>query len=110
MAPADVPEMATIFSRSSSSRRSSTPQVKAPCEPPPCSAKSMSCDGGSAGMGNTPSGKRVATSDHGGFANETVEAGHRDRNCDAEQEPFDAADIRPFVAPSHDDQHRAWRV
>src|SRR5262249_44772552 len=40
IAPADVPEMPSIRSHGSSSRRSSTPQVKAPCAPPPCSAKS----------------------------------------------------------------------
>ena len=40
MAPAEVPEIASIRSHDSSSRRSRTPQVKAPCEPPPCSAKS----------------------------------------------------------------------
>ena len=39
-------------SQGSSSSRSSTPQVKAPCEPPPCSARSISCDGRSlAGRG-----------------------------------------------------------
>ena len=32
--------MPSIPSHGSSSRRSSTPQVKAPCEPPPCSARS----------------------------------------------------------------------
>ena len=41
IAPADVPEMPSIFSRPSSSRWSSTPQVKAPCAPPPCSARLM---------------------------------------------------------------------
>src|SRR6185503_19202267 len=40
IAPADVPEMPSMPSQGSSSRRSSTPQVKAPCAPPPCSAKS----------------------------------------------------------------------
>src|SRR5262245_47552631 len=38
-APAEVPEMPSISSRSSSSRWSSTPHVKAPCAPPPCSAR-----------------------------------------------------------------------
>ena len=42
MAPAEVPEMASIWSHGSSSRRSRTPQVKAPCEPPPCRARSIS--------------------------------------------------------------------
>src|SRR5262245_33729584 len=32
--------MPSMRSHGSSSRRSSTPQVKAPCAPPPCSAKS----------------------------------------------------------------------
>src|SRR5215469_5412796 len=41
IAPADVPEMASICSQGSSSRRSRAPQVKAPCAPPPCSAKSI---------------------------------------------------------------------
>src|SRR5262245_37281819 len=41
MAPAEVPEMASIRSHGSSSRRSRTPQVNAPWEPPPCNAKSM---------------------------------------------------------------------
>src|SRR5215831_6763369 len=40
IAPAEVPEMPSIRSHGSSSRRSRTPQVKAPCAPPPCSAKS----------------------------------------------------------------------
>src|SRR5271165_1160629 len=40
MAPADVPEMPSISSHGSSSRRSSTPQVNAPWEPPPCRARS----------------------------------------------------------------------
>ena len=35
MAPAEVPDIASIRSHGSSSSRSSTPQVKAPCEPPP---------------------------------------------------------------------------
>src|SRR6201998_4228725 len=42
IAPADVPEMPSMRSHGSSSRRSSAPQVKAPCEPPPCSARSIS--------------------------------------------------------------------
>ncbi|MCY1536258.1 hypothetical protein D9M68_717060 [compost metagenome] len=42
MAPALVPLMPAISSVSSSSRRSSTPQVKAPWEPPPCRARSIS--------------------------------------------------------------------
>src|SRR5271166_4340351 len=40
IAPADVPEMPSISSQGSSSRRSSTPQVNAPCDPPPCKARS----------------------------------------------------------------------
>src|ERR1700730_15090670 len=40
IAPADVPEMPSIPSHGSSSRRSSTPHVNAPCEPPPCNARS----------------------------------------------------------------------
>ena len=40
MAPAEVPEMPSICSQGSSSNRSSTPQVKAPCAPPPCRARS----------------------------------------------------------------------
>src|SRR5690349_1371469 len=39
MAPALVPLMPSMTSRPSSRRRSSTPQVKAPCVPPPWSAK-----------------------------------------------------------------------
>src|SRR5215469_8767366 len=39
IAPAEVPEMPSITSRPSSSRWSSTPQVKAPCAPPPWSAR-----------------------------------------------------------------------
>src|SRR5258708_39689671 len=39
MAPALVALTPSILIRSSSSRRSSTPQVKAPCAPPPCSAR-----------------------------------------------------------------------
>ena len=35
MAPAEVPEMPSISSLGSSKRRSRTPQVKAPCAPPP---------------------------------------------------------------------------
>src|SRR6516165_6780935 len=38
IAPALVPLTAAMCSRSSSRSRSSTPQVKAPCEPPPCRA------------------------------------------------------------------------
>ena len=41
IAPADVPEIASIFSHGSSRRRSSTPQVKAPCDPPPWRARSI---------------------------------------------------------------------
>ena len=40
MAPADVPEVASILIHGSSSKRSRTPQVNAPCEPPPCKARS----------------------------------------------------------------------
>ena len=40
-APADVPETPSITSRPSLKRCSSTPQVKAPCAPPPCSARLM---------------------------------------------------------------------
>jgi hypothetical protein len=39
MAPADAPEIPVISSRPSASRWSSTPQVKAPCAPPPCKAR-----------------------------------------------------------------------
>ena len=39
IAPALVALMPSIPRRSSSSRRSSTPQVKAPCAPPPCRAR-----------------------------------------------------------------------
>src|ERR1700752_976219 len=39
MAPAEVPEMPSKRSQFSSSKRSSTPQVKAPCAPPPCKAR-----------------------------------------------------------------------
>src|SRR5262249_23606955 len=38
-APAEVPEMPSISRRPSSSSWSSTPQVKAPCAPPPCRAR-----------------------------------------------------------------------
>src|SRR6516162_2445092 len=44
IAPADVPEMPSICSHGSSSRRSRAPQVKAPCAPPPCSARSIRID------------------------------------------------------------------
>src|SRR5690606_1691075 len=40
IAPALAPLMPAISRRSSSSSRSSTPQVKAPCAPPPCRARS----------------------------------------------------------------------
>jgi hypothetical protein len=39
MAPALVPVTPMMSIVASSSRRSSTPQVKAPCDPPPCNAK-----------------------------------------------------------------------
>src|SRR5262249_26615494 len=39
MAPALVPVTPMISIVASSSRRSSTPHVKAPCDPPPCNAK-----------------------------------------------------------------------
>src|SRR5712671_4898530 len=39
IAPALVALMPSIPMRSSSSRRSRTPQVKAPCAPPPCKAR-----------------------------------------------------------------------
>src|SRR5271165_1037318 len=42
IAPAEVPETASMSSQGSSRKRSSTPQVKAPCEPPPCRARSTS--------------------------------------------------------------------
>src|SRR5579883_1628200 len=41
IAPALAPLIPSISTRSSSSRRSSTPQVKAPCVPPPWSARLM---------------------------------------------------------------------
>src|SRR5262245_37206612 len=41
IAPALVAEMPSIAKRPSSSSRSSTPQVKAPCAPPPCRARLM---------------------------------------------------------------------
>ena len=41
IAPALVPLISAIASRPSSSSRSSTPQVSAPCAPPPCSARLM---------------------------------------------------------------------
>ena len=40
IAPAEVPEIPSICSHGSSRSRSITPQVKAPCEPPPCRARS----------------------------------------------------------------------
>ena len=40
MAPAEVPDMPTMSIQSSSRIRSRTPQVKAPCAPPPCRARS----------------------------------------------------------------------
>ena len=40
IAPAEVPDMPSMRSQGSSRRRSSTPQVKAPCAPPPCNARS----------------------------------------------------------------------
>src|SRR5258707_9927430 len=52
MAPAEVPDMASIVSHDSSSSRSRTPHVKAPCEPPPCSARSISCEGRSLPAGD----------------------------------------------------------
>lgn len=42
IAPADVPDMPSISSHGSSRRRSRTPHVNAPCEPPPCNARSIS--------------------------------------------------------------------
>ncbi len=45
IAPAEVPEMPSIFSQGSSISRSSTPQVKAPWAPPPCRARSTSSGG-----------------------------------------------------------------
>ena len=39
IAPADVPEIPSILIQGSSRSRSRTPQVKAPCEPPPCKAR-----------------------------------------------------------------------
>ena len=54
IAPAEVPEMPSICSQGSSISRSSTPQVKAPWAPPPCSARSMSRGLGlAAGHGNS---------------------------------------------------------
>src|SRR5262245_42798166 len=44
IAPADVPETASISSQGSSRSRSNTPQVKAPCAPPPWSAKLINSD------------------------------------------------------------------
>ncbi len=40
-APELMPEIAAISTRGSSNSRSSTPQVNAPCAPPPCSARLM---------------------------------------------------------------------
>ena len=42
MDPAEVPEMPSICSQGSCNKRSRTPQVKAPWDPPPCKAKSTS--------------------------------------------------------------------
>src|SRR5471030_488426 len=41
IAPAEVPEMPSISTRWSANNSSSTPQVSAPCAPPPCSARLM---------------------------------------------------------------------
>src|SRR5580693_5043500 len=41
MPPALVPEMPAISNRPSANRASSTPHVKAPCDPPPCSANEI---------------------------------------------------------------------
>src|SRR5271166_723526 len=41
IAPAEVPEIAAIFSDFSSTNRSTTPPVKPPWEPPPCKARSI---------------------------------------------------------------------
>ena len=41
IAPALVPLIPAISKLGSANRRSSTPQVNAPCEPPPCSASAM---------------------------------------------------------------------
>ena len=49
--PAEVPEIASTSIHGSSSSRSSTPQVKAPCDPPPCSARSTSSGSRRAGPG-----------------------------------------------------------
>ena len=51
IAPAEVPEIASTSKRSLSSSRSSAPQVKAPCEPPPCRARSMGQDLRGSGLG-----------------------------------------------------------
>src|SRR5262249_13859814 len=44
IAPAEVPDMPSMRSQDSSRSRSSTPQVKAPWDPPPCSARSTSTE------------------------------------------------------------------
>src|SRR3984885_1908403 len=62
-APADVPEMPSMTSRSSHSNCSSTPQVKAPWAPPPCSARLMRFGFGTAFC----SGARPGTSDESIF-------------------------------------------
>src|SRR3984957_5731777 len=58
-APADVPEMPSMASRSSLKSCSSTPQVKAPWAPPPCSARLMRFGFGTASC----SGARPGNSD-----------------------------------------------
>ena len=58
MAPAEVPEIAAMWSQSSSSNRSSTPQVNAPWEPPPCRARSISAGSRSIAWIDKPSRRR----------------------------------------------------
>ena len=65
IAPALVPLIARMSSLGSSNRRSSTPQVKAPWEPPPCKANVMGfrVDGSLIGFSSWASSARLMSCD-----------------------------------------------
>src|SRR5271165_571456 len=87
MAPADVPEMPSISSHGSSSRRSSTPQVNAPWEPPPCRARStrrgLLLIGLVVSLGISSTSQYVSewASPHGEYQN-TSAASHKSESCE----------------------------
>ena len=104
IAPAEVPEIASTSSQGSSSSRSSTPQVKAPCDPPPCSARSTSTVGRVRGA--VPSCGRALTGPLRTAA--ALQAIQADGDALHDRPEADLGDARG-IELSHDPVPREWR-